>query len=92
MVRAACVGALLAAAVASAGCQHRAAVSASGNPAEADEGEKLEVRAQPAEKRTIRTTVYGLGRCEALPGRIATLTPALEGRVAGLLAKQGAAV
>ncbi len=34
-------------------------------------------------------TVEGLGRCEALPNQIATLTPAVEGHVHELLVAQG---
>ena len=40
----------------------------------------------------IVTVVSGLGRCEAQPRGIATLTPAVEGRVAEILFTQGDAV
>ena len=41
---------------------------------------------------TLTETVEGLGRCEALPDHIATLTPAVEGHVHELLVTQGDAV
>ena len=47
------------------------------------------VRAEPAKRSTIVETVEGLGRCEALPDHLATLTPAVEGHVHELLVKQG---
>lgn len=50
------------------------------------------VRAQPARSGVIRVTVDALGRIEALPDRIATLTPAVEGHVHDLLVAQGEAV
>jgi len=40
----------------------------------------------------LTETVEGLGRCEALPEHIATLTPAVEGHVHELLVAQGDAV
>ncbi len=47
------------------------------------------VRAEPARTSTLAQTVEGLGRCESLPDRIATLTPAVEGHVHELLVAQG---
>ena len=49
----------------------------------------LVVRAEPLEVRTIAETVTGLGRCEALPDQIASLTPGIEGQVQKLLVKLG---
>src|SRR5271157_1623855 len=43
------------------------------------EGEAhVTVRTEPARLGSLRETVEGMGRCEALPDHIATLTPALE--------------
>ncbi len=50
------------------------------------------VRAQPARSGVITVTVDALGRIDALPDRIATLTPAVEGHVHDLLVAQGEAV
>ena len=44
---------------------------------------------EPAQRSTLVETVEGLGRCEALPDHLATLTPAVEGHVHELLVKQG---
>ncbi len=55
----------------------------------ADSDEALSVRAEAAQLRTIKETVVAMGRCEALPDRVACLTPAMEGQVESLLAKVG---
>jgi HlyD family secretion protein len=47
------------------------------------------VRTEPARRSTLAETVEGLGQCEALPDRLAILTPAVEGHVHSLLVKQG---
>jgi RND family efflux transporter MFP subunit len=47
------------------------------------------VRTEPAKVGALIETAEGLGRCEALPDHIATLTPAVEGHVHALLAAQG---
>ncbi|HKI19433.1 MAG TPA: efflux RND transporter periplasmic adaptor subunit [Isosphaeraceae bacterium] len=47
------------------------------------------VRTEPARSGVISVTVDALGRCDALPDRIATLTPAVEGHVHDLLVAQG---
>jgi multidrug efflux pump subunit AcrA (membrane-fusion protein) len=52
----------------------------------------VEVKTEPARLGTLTETVEGLGRCEALPDHIATLTPAVEGHVHELLVAQGDAV
>ena len=69
-----------------------------GGPATAEEEHSSEgeahvtVRTEPARLGTLTETVEGLGRCEALPDHIATLTPAVEGHVHELLVAQGDAV
>ena len=52
----------------------------------------VEVKTEPARLGTSTETVEGLGRCEALPDHIATLTPAVEGHVHELRVLQGEAV
>jgi RND family efflux transporter MFP subunit len=47
------------------------------------------VSVQPARLAAQLHTIDGLGRCEALPHQIATLTPAVEGHVHELLVAQG---
>jgi multidrug efflux pump subunit AcrA (membrane-fusion protein) len=60
------------------------------------EGEKegdgeahVTVKVVPARKGAVIVTVEGLGRCEALPEKLATLTPAVEGHAHELLVRQG---
>ena len=52
-------------------------------------GVAVTVRAELARRGTISEIVQGLGRCEALPDHIATLTPAVEGHVHELFIKHG---
>jgi RND family efflux transporter MFP subunit len=47
------------------------------------------VRTERALRQTAVQTVDGLGKCEALPDKLATLTPALEGRVEKILVQVG---
>jgi HlyD family secretion protein len=54
--------------------------------------DSLVVLVAPVEIRTIAETVGGLGRCEALPEKIASLTPAVEGRVDKILVTLGESV
>lgn len=60
-------------------------------PAKGEEAAEahVEVRTEPARRGTVAETVEGLGRCEALPDHLATLTPAVEGHVHELLVKEG---
>ena len=50
------------------------------------------VRTQPARKGKLAETIEGLGRTEAIPDHLATLTPAVEGHVEAILVEQGQAV
>lgn len=50
------------------------------------------VRVEPVQRRTIDHVVEGLGRCEGLPDKIASLTATVEGRVQKLLVLPGANV
>ena len=75
--------------VATTGCgSHGGASREEGD--EAAKGEAhVTVRTEAARTGTLTETVEGLGRCEALPDRIATLTPAVEGHVHELKVSQG---
>ncbi len=50
------------------------------------------VRVAPAEYRMLPRTVKALGQCEAVVGKLAMLTPALEGHVHAILVEPGASV
>jgi RND family efflux transporter MFP subunit len=56
------------------------------------EGPHVTVKTEPARRGTVARTVEGLGRSEAIPEKLATLTPAVEGHVHALLVKQGETV
>ncbi len=68
-----------------------AGCGANGEPAKPEEehssdGEAhVTVRTELARLGTFTESIEGLGRCEALPDHIATLTPAVEGHVHELL-------
>jgi RND family efflux transporter MFP subunit len=74
---------------AAAGCARSTTAASEKEKADHEAKEKIAVRAAAAETRTISVSVYGLGRVEAVPRKSAALTPAVEGRVAAILAKQG---
>ena len=71
-----------------AGCGARGNPDASEAPAPGPEA-VVTVRAEPARVGTVAEVVEGLGRCEALPDHLATLTPAVEGHVEELLVAAG---
>ncbi|MBI3836727.1 MAG: efflux RND transporter periplasmic adaptor subunit [Planctomycetia bacterium] len=75
-----------------AGC----AKSVAKHPQDAAEDEHdapaIAVRVARAEHRTLEQAVKALAQCEAPVGKLATLTPALEGHVHAILVTQGAAV
>ena len=56
------------------------------------EGAHVTVRTESARRGTVAHTVEGLGRSEAIPEKLAILTPAVEGHIHDLLVKQGDAV
>ena len=80
------LGALLLAGV--IGCEKAGSTTAVGPPDGATEA-FVTVRTELARRGAMSETVEALGRCEALPDHIATLTPAVEGHVHELLVKQG---
>jgi len=53
------------------------------------EDEAVLVRVTPAEQRTIAQVIHATAFCEALLSRSATLAPAAEGQVVGILAQPG---
>ena len=72
-----------------AGCSRP---QAAGETVPAAPASRVVVRTQRAVRQTAIQTVDGLGKCEALPSKLATLTPALEGRVEKILVPLGQAV
>jgi multidrug efflux pump subunit AcrA (membrane-fusion protein) len=72
-----------------AGCGGDGAASDEEGAHEPDGEAHVIVRTEPAKVGALTQTADGLGRCEALPDHIATLTPAVEGHVHALLAVQG---
>jgi RND family efflux transporter MFP subunit len=58
----------------------------------ADEHAHVAVRTEVARRGTVAISIEGLGRSEAIPEKLATLTPAVEGHVHALLVKQGESV
>ena len=74
------------------GCRHAASDGQPGHEAGGDEAAGVVVRVEPAQRRSMIESIEGLGRCEALPGKIATLTPAVEGRVLKILVSPTAEV
>ena len=73
-----------------AGCARSIADPPAGNHEDAEPA--VTVRVVPAQYRTLQQTVKALGQCEALVGKLAMLTPALEGHVYAILVEQGASV
>jgi multidrug efflux pump subunit AcrA (membrane-fusion protein) len=75
-----------------AGCaSHGGAAPSDEEPSTKTEAH-VTVRTAPARSGVLTETVDALGRCEALPDHIATLTPAVEGHVHELLIAQGDSV
>ena len=75
-----------------AGCGPHDGSAAEGEKKEEEHEAHVVVKTEPARLGTLTETVEGLGRCEAIPDHLATLTPAVEGHVHELLVKQGDAV
>lgn len=72
-----------------AGCGSHGGTPASDEKHEEAGEAHVVAKTEPARLGTLTQTVEGLGRCEALPNHIATLTPAVEGHVHDLLVAQG---
>ena len=74
-----------------AGCGAKGDQAETGSHPEAPEAVVM-VQAEPARKGRLAEVIEGLGRTESIPDHLAILTPAVEGHVHELLAKQGDAV
>jgi HlyD family secretion protein len=75
------------------GCGRSSGDSAEkGEKGEAEETPAVEVRTVPAEQRTIEEVVHAIGRSEALPNRLVTLTPAVAGHIQEILVNVGVAI
>ena len=75
-----------------AGCYGSPPTEAKDEPSSKTEGAHVTVKTEAARRGTQIRSVEGLGRSEALPEKLATLTPAVEGHVHELLVKQGETV
>ncbi len=78
--------------MACAGCGAPGNVAPPGEEHAVGDEAHVTVRAEAAKQGTLTKTIAGLGRCEALPDHIATLTPAIQGHVHELLVSQGEVV
>lgn len=74
-----------------AGCGAKSGPEATGSHPETPEAVVV-VKTEPAHKGPLAEVIEGLGRTESIPDHLATLTPAVEGHVHELLAKQGETV
>ena len=72
-----------------AGCRHESPSAVAGEEHGDEAKAHVAVKTEPTRKGTVTETIEGLGRSEAVPGRMATLTPAVEGHVHELVARQG---
>src|SRR5271157_368041 len=81
------LGCVLASAGGCGGRTHAAADAQDKKPSE-----PIAVRVQPAELRTMAQVIVGLGSCEPVLHKTATLAPAVEGRVLEILVKPGQAL
>ena len=75
-----------------AGCRKESHTAEAKEEHPGEEEAHVAVRVEPARRGTVVETVEGLGRSEAIPAKLATLTPAVEGHVHELLVKQGETV
>ncbi len=71
------------------GCHNESQTAETKEDKSGDKEAHVSVRVEPARRTTIVETAEGLGRSEAIPTKLATLTPAVEGHVHELAAKQG---
>jgi multidrug efflux pump subunit AcrA (membrane-fusion protein) len=72
-----------------AGCGPHVFVTSEEDEHKPEDEAHVTVRTEPARVGVLTETAEALGRCEALPDHIASLTPAVEGHVHALLATQG---
>ncbi len=75
-----------------AGCHKESQTAEAKDEHSGKEEAHVTVRVEAARRGTIVQTVEGLGRSEAIPTKLAMLTPAVEGHVHELVVKQGETV
>ena len=75
-----------------AGCRKESQTAEAKDGHSGPEEAHVTVRVEAARRGTIVQTVEGLGRSEAIPAKLAMLTPAVEGHVHELVVKQGETV
>jgi multidrug efflux pump subunit AcrA (membrane-fusion protein) len=78
-----------------AGCHGKGGTEEAKDKEKEKEGEHeahVTVTVEAARKSTVTETVDGLGRSEAIPTKLAMLTPAVQGHVHEILVKQGETV
>ena len=75
---------------AAAGCGDHGGAAAPDEEHAASSEARVTVRTEPVRLGAMSEVVEGLGRCEALPDHIATLTPAVEGHAHALIVAQAA--
>ena len=72
-----------------AGCRKEIPTAEAKDEHSEDGEAHVTVRVEAARRGNIAQTVEGLGRSEAIPAKLAMLTPAVEGHVHDLVVKQG---
>ncbi len=75
-----------------AGCHKESQTAEAKDEHSEEEKAHVAVRVEAARRGTIVQTVEALGRSEAIPAKLAMLTPAVEGHVHELVVKQGETV
>jgi RND family efflux transporter MFP subunit len=75
-----------------AGCHKESQTAEAKDEHSEEEEAHVAVRVEAARRGTIVQTVEALGRSEAIPAKLAMLTPAVEGHVHELVVKQGETV
>ena len=75
--------------LAASGCGSSHTAPTSADDSLATDEARVVVHVQRAERRSLAQTVTALGRCEALPERLALLAPVVEGQVQAMLVQQG---
>jgi HlyD family secretion protein len=75
-----------------AGCHKESQTAEAKDEHSGAEEAHVTVQVEPARRGNVVETVEGLGRSEAIPAKLAMLTPAVEGHVHELVVKQGETV
>jgi RND family efflux transporter MFP subunit len=72
-----------------AGCGHRDAQATSAAGEDSADSHAVSVRTAAVQRRAMAETINGLGTCEALLDKTASIAPAIEGQVLEILIKHG---